>query len=159
MGARLLALALALALAAMPPPASAASGAGALNVLGGALRACGAGTGYFRDGFCRTDASDRGAHVVAAVVDEAFLAFTLARGNDLQTPRGAGFPGLKPGDRWCLCALRWKEAFEAGVAPRVDLAATNAAALRYVALGDLQSRALEAAAAPEAAAAEGGELR
>lgn len=129
------------------------------NVLGGALRSCGAGTGYFRDGFCRTDASDRGAHVVAAVVDEAFLAFTASRGNDLTTPRGASFRGLAPGDRWCLCALRWKEAFEAGVAPPVDLEATHEAALRYVSLEALTSRAVAPPPAAEAAGPGGSELR
>lgn len=117
--------------------------AAARNVLGRALKQCGTNpvTGYFRDGYCRTDASDQGVHVVAAVVDEAFLNFTRSRGNDLSTPRG-GFPGLKPGDRWCLCALRWREAYDAGVAPRVDLEATNEAALRYVSLEALESRAL-----------------
>lgn len=120
------------------------------NVLGGPLTPCSIApiTGYFRDGFCRTDASDAGRHVVAAEVDAAFLAFTRSRGNDLSTPRPPTFPGLVAGDRWCLCALRWREAFDAGVAPRVDLEATHEAALRYVTLQQLQSRALVAPAAP-----------
>ena len=114
------------------------------NVLGGVLKACGTSpmTGYYRDGYCRTDALDRGVHVVAAVVDAPFLTYSKSQGNDLMTPHPPSFPGLVPGDRWCLCALRWKEAFDAGVAPLVDLEATNAAALRYVTLEELQSRAL-----------------
>lgn len=134
--------------------AVAAAAASTRNVLGTALKVCGTDpvTGYFRDGFCRTDASDAGVHVVAAVVDKAFLEYTAARGNDLSTPRG-GFPGLKPGDRWCLCALRWKEAYEAGVAPLVDLEATHSAALRYVSMEQLESRA-----APRANASEVGVL-
>ena len=120
------------------------------NVLGTQLAACTPPgtlptTGYFRDGFCRTDESDSGRHVVAAVVDARFLAFTRARGNDLETPRPPSFAGLRPGDRWCLCALRWKEALDGGAAPRVDLNATHEAALRYVALADLTAHALGAA--------------
>ena len=97
-------------------------------------------TGYYRDGYCRTDASDRGVHVVAAVVTDEFLDFTKSKGNDLSTPRGSSFPGLRAGDRWCLCALRWKEAFEAGKAPLVDLNATHESALKYVTLEQLKSR-------------------
>ena len=99
-------LALLLAAAMSATLAGGSSAGPTLNVLGGALRACGAGVGYFHDGFCRTIESDRGVHVVAAVVDERFLTFTASRGNDLSTPRGASFPGLREGDRWCLCALR-----------------------------------------------------
>ena len=87
------------------------------NVLGTDLKCCGTKplTGYFRDGFCRTTESDQGRHVVASVVDEKFLVFSRQMGNDLSTPNPMyNFPGLKPGDKWCVCALRWKEAFEAG---------------------------------------------
>lgn len=105
------------------------------NVLGGLLQACCMDpmTGFFRDGYCRTDEHDHGRHVVCAVVDEAFLIFSARRGNDLITPRPEyDFPGLKPGDRWCVCVLRWKEAYEAGFAPPVVLAATHENALNYV---------------------------
>ena len=112
----------------------------ARNVLGQPLVACSLRplTGFFRDGCCSTGPSDAGQHVVCAVVTTAFLAFSKARGNDLSTPRPEyRFPGLQPGDRWCLCALRWKEAFDAGQAPMVILEATHEAALRYVTLDDL----------------------
>ena len=112
----------------------------ARNVLGQPLVACSLRplTGFFRDGCCSTGPSDAGRHVVCAVVTTAFLAFSKARGNDLSTPRPEyRFPGLQPGDRWCLCALRWKEAFDAGQAPMVILEATHEAALRYVTLDDL----------------------
>lgn len=115
------------------------------NVLGGELRACSFDplTGFFRDGCCRTDAQDRGSHVVCARVTADFLAFSLARGNDLVTPRPDWrFAGLRPGDRWCLCALRWQEALEAGVAPPVCLESTHERALAYVRLEDLQAHAL-----------------
>ena len=118
----------------------------ARNVLGGPLRACCTDpmTGYFRDGHCRTDASDRGSHVICAVMTEAFLTFTRQRGNDLSTPRPEyRFPGLKPGDGWCLCALRWREAHEAGLAPPVRLEATHSRALDYVELSVLQELAAE----------------
>lgn len=82
-------------------------------------------------------------HVVCARVTADFLAFTASRGNDLATPRLPGFPGLKPGDKWCLCAMRWREAYEAGVAPPVDLSATNEAVLRYVPLEALKAHALQ----------------
>lgn len=96
-------------------------------------------TGFFRTGFCTTDANDRGVHVVAAVVTDAFLEYSLSKGNDLITPYPAtGFPGLKAGNIWCLCALRWKEALQAGVAPPVVLEATNSKALEYVSLKDLK---------------------
>lgn len=113
-----------------------------LNVLGEPLVACSYAplTGYFRDGCCNTRADDTGSHVVCARVTAEFLQFSLARGNDLITPRPEyRFAGLRPGDRWCLCALRWKEAFDAGVAPPVALEATHARALDFVTLAQLQS--------------------
>ncbi len=112
----------------------------ARNVLGQPLVACSLSplTGFFRDGCCSTGPSDAGRHVVCAVMTEDFLAFSRARGNDLSTPRPEyRFPGLRPGERWCLCALRWKEALEAGKAPKIILEATHEAALRYVTLDDL----------------------
>jgi uncharacterized protein (DUF2237 family) len=97
-------------------------------------------TGWFRDGCCNTDANDSGRHVVCAVVSAEFLAFSRDTGNDLVTPRPEyGFPGLKPGDRWCLCATRWEEARVAGFAPDVVLEATHAKALETIALGHLQA--------------------
>jgi hypothetical protein len=114
----------------------------ALNVLGGPLVACSFApvTGYFRDGCCHTDENDHGTHVVCAKVTPEFLAYSRARGNDLTTPRpDYRFAGLKPGDRWCLCALRWKEAFDAGLAPPVVLQATHERALDVVTLGQLKS--------------------
>jgi uncharacterized protein (DUF2237 family) len=117
----------------------------ARNVLGGALQACcfAPRTGYFRDGYCRTEAKDTGRHVICAEVTEEFLSFTRSRGNDLSTPRPEfDFPGLKPGDKWCLCALRWKEALEAGKAPPVVLEACHEKALDYVRLEDLLAHAL-----------------
>lgn len=114
------------------------------NVLGGPLTVCSVAprTGWFRDGCCNTDADDHGLHTVCAVMTEAFLAFSKAAGNDLSTPRPEfGFPGLKPGDRWCLCAARWQEAFEAGKAPQVVLAATHLATLGLVDLVALQAHA------------------
>lgn len=115
------------------------------NVLGTALVPCSYDplTGYFRDGCCRTDATDHGTHVVCARVTEAFLQFSLERGNDLITPQPQWrFPGLKAGDRWCLCANRWQEALQAGVAPPVVLECTHARALDFVSLQDLQRHAL-----------------
>jgi uncharacterized protein (DUF2237 family) len=117
----------------------------ARNVLGGVLGLCSTMplTGWHRDGCCNTDANDFGLHTVCAVMTEAFLAFSKARGNDLSTPRPEyGFPGLKPGDHWCLCAPRWQEAFEAGQAPRVVLSATHAATLGVVRLEDLRAHAV-----------------
>ena len=111
------------------------------NVLGGELLSCSYDpvTGFYRDGCCRTGDDDQGTHVVCARVTQAFLDFSLARGNDLITPRPQWrFAGLKPGDRWCLCALRWKEAWAAGVAPPVNLQATHAKALEVVTLEMLQ---------------------
>ena len=116
------------------------------NVLGGPLALCGSSprTGWFRDGCCRTDANDHGSHTVCAIVTEPFLRFSTARGNDLVTPRPEyDFPGLRPGDRWCLCARRWREAWEAGCAPTVVLEATNAAALRDVTLDALLAHAAD----------------
>ena len=118
----------------------------AKNVLGGALQVCCTApmTGFYRDGSCRTGAGDYGAHVVCAQVTAEFLSYTKAQGNDLSTPVPAfNFPGLKPGDRWCLCASRWKEALDDGIAPPVVLEATHASALEYVSLNDLKQHALE----------------
>ena len=97
-------------------------------------------TGFYRTGFCSTDEKDRGVHVVAAVVTDEFLNYSLSRGNDLISPYPAsGFPGLKAGNIWCLCAMRWKEALDAGVAPPVILEATNIKALQYITLEDLKN--------------------
>ena len=116
----------------------------ARNVLGTPLRACSYDplTGYFRDGCCHTATGDVGSHVICARVTADFLAFSAARGNDLMTPRPEWrFPGLKPGDRWCLCALRWKEALHAGCAPPVVLESTHERALLFVTLSQLQAHA------------------
>ena len=113
----------------------------AKNVLGTPLQQCCAEplTGFYRDGYCRTGAADTGSHVIAATITQQFLVFTKARGNDLITPRPElNFPGLKEGDNWCLCALRWKEAYIAGVAPPVNLAATHEKALQYIPLDILR---------------------
>ncbi len=120
----------------------------ARNVLGGVLGACSERplTGFFRDGCCNTSAEDVGSHTVCAVMTEAFLAFSKAAGNDLSTPRPEfGFPGLTPGDHWCLCAPRWQEALEADRAPLVVLAATHEGALEYCALDDLKRAAVDLA--------------
>lgn len=119
----------------------------ARNVLGEALQPCGIApmTGFLRDGLCHTGAHDLGSHTVCARMTEAFLDFSRAQGNDLSTPvPEVDFPGLKPGDRWCLCAARWLDAAEAGVAPPVVLEATHERALRGVSLGDLTYHALAA---------------
>lgn len=116
------------------------------NVLGGPLTCCCTKpmTGFYRDGFCRTDEHDQGRHVVCAIMTESFLNFTRSRGNDLSTPlTNYQFPGLKPGDRWCLCALRWQEAYEAGMAPPVLLACTHERALQYIELDALKRLAFE----------------
>ena len=118
-----------------------------MNVLGAPLSLCSSDplTGWARDGCCNTNAADRGLHVVCAVVTAEFLAFSAAAGNDLSTPQPRyGFPGLKPGDRWCLCAARWEEARLAGFAPEVVLAATHAKALEVTSLGHLQAHATAA---------------
>jgi uncharacterized protein len=115
------------------------------NVLGTALVPCSYDpiTGYYRDGCCNTDEHDHGTHVVCARMTEEFLQFSLKRGNDLVTPHPEWrFAGLKPGDRWCLCALRWKEALDAGLAPPAVLECTHEAALQVVDLEDLQAHAL-----------------
>lgn len=120
----------------------------ALNVLGTPLQICSLDplTGFLRDGHCSIDALDGGTHVVCASVTQVFLTFTLSRGNDLITPRPQSrFSGLKPGDAWCLCVLRWKEALDAGCAPPVNLACTYARALDYVTLAQLQAHALAVA--------------
>ena len=116
------------------------------NVLGGPLQVCGTDpvTGFTRSGCCETGPADAGAHVVCAEMTAEFLAFSAGRGNDLMTPMPAfGFPGLNPGDRWCLCAARWREAMAAGCAPPVVLAATHERALDYVGLADLMAHAAD----------------
>ncbi len=114
---------------------------GKKNVLGKHLTKCGDQpvTGYFRNGYCHTDPTDQGTHVVCATVTKKFLEFTKSKGNDLMTSRPEyNFPGLVPGDRWCLCALRWKEAFVGGSAPKIDLNATHAHALDFIDLSTLK---------------------
>lgn len=115
------------------------------NVLGTPLVPCSYDplTGFYRDGCCKTDAQDLGSHVICARVTQAFLDFSLARGNDLVTPRPEHrFAGLRAGDRWCLCALRWREALQAGVAPPVVLECTHLRALDYVTLEQLRAHEL-----------------
>jgi uncharacterized protein (DUF2237 family) len=117
----------------------------ARNVLGGPLRVCGVSplTGFARDGRCHTGPQDLGSHTVCAQMTDAFLEYSHSRGNDLVTPLPEyGFPGLKAGDRWCVCATRWLDAAEAGVAPPVVLDATHARALQKIALADLEYHAL-----------------
>ena len=117
-----------------------------VNVFGEPLATCSHSplTGWYRSGCCETDAQDVGSHTVCAVVTAEFLAFSKSRGNDLSTPRpDFGFPGLKPGDRWCLCAARWREAWEAGCAPRVSLRATHRRALDVVDLTALKAHAID----------------
>ena len=116
------------------------------NVLGGPLAVCGVNpmTGFFRTGCCETARDDQGSHTVCARLTAEFLAYSAEQGNDLSTPMPRiGFPGLKPGDRWCLCAARWQEALDAGVAPPVVLAATNELALQVLSLDDLRAHAAE----------------
>ena len=118
----------------------------ATNVVGGKLQTCCTSpmTGYYRDGKCNTGGGDFGAHTVCAQLTEEFLQFTKSNGNDLSTPVPEfNFPGLKPGDCWCLCASRWKEAMDAGVAPPVVLAATHALTLEYVSLDELKQHAAD----------------
>ena len=118
----------------------------AKNVYGEPLQACcfNPRTGFYRDGHCHTGAEDRGLHIICVQVTDEFLEFSASRGNDLITPMPAySFPGLKDGDCWCLCILRWKEALEAGVAPKVKLSATHISALEYVNLAQLEAMALE----------------
>jgi uncharacterized protein (DUF2237 family) len=124
-----------------------------LNVFGRPLAPCSLAprTGFFRDGCCRSDPQDRGLHVVCVVMTADFLTFSQARGNDLSTPMPEyDFPGLKPGDRWCLCALRWLEALQAGMAPDVVLEATHLNALGVVNLDQLQMYAVDANEARDA---------
>ena len=105
------------------------------NILGQELKSCCKKlmTGFFRDGFCRTGNTDHGVHVVCAIITEKFLKFTKSCGNDLITPNSScGFPGLKSGDKWCLCASKWKEAWKAGIAPLVDIEATHEKALQII---------------------------
>jgi uncharacterized protein (DUF2237 family) len=126
-----------------------------INVVGGELRECSADplTGFYRDGCCATGPEDAGSHTVCSIVSEEFLRFSRLAGNDLSTPAPQfGFPGLKPGDRWCVCAPRWLEAERAGCAPGVVLAATHERALEVVPIETLLAHAVE----PEAGAARGG---
>ncbi|HBE67869.1 MAG TPA: DUF2237 domain-containing protein [Planctomycetaceae bacterium] len=119
----------------------------AKNVLGTELASCSTDpvTGFYRDGCCNTGAGDHGQHTVCAKVTDSFLEFSRRMGNDLSTPIPEyEFPGLSDGDQWCLCVLRWKEAYEAGVAPQVVLEATHMAALEFVDLEQLQQHAADA---------------
>ena len=116
----------------------------ALNVLGEPLQECGCDpmTGWFRDGHCRTNAADLGRHSVCCVVNEQFLSYSKAQGNDLTTPVPAyNFPGLKPGDHWCVCAARWLEAYQDGMAPPVRLEACEDSTLAVIPLDLLQAHA------------------
>ncbi|TWU41515.1 hypothetical protein Q31b_29640 [Novipirellula aureliae] len=118
---------------------------GAKNVLGTELESCSTDpmTGFYRDGCCNTGASDAGLHVVCAQMTADFLQFSKSRGNDLSTPNPIfQFPGLKPGDRWCLCAARWKEAYDAEMAPAVVLESTHISALEFASLEELQEHAV-----------------
>jgi len=118
----------------------------AKNVLGTPLQTCSIApmTGFYRNGCCDTGGEDMGIHTVCTQVTAKFLAFSKSRGNDLSTPiPHYGFPGLKPGEQWCLCAQRWKEALEAGMAPPVVLEATHMATLEFVDLEDLQRHAVK----------------
>lgn len=118
----------------------------AKNVLGKNLEICSNDpmTGFFRDGCCRTGADDQGLHLVCAEMTEEFLNYSRSRGNDLiQAVPAFQFPGLKAGDRWCLCVQRWKEAFEAGVAPRIVLESTHISTLEFVDLSDLEDHAIK----------------
>jgi uncharacterized protein (DUF2237 family) len=118
------------------------------NVFGEPITVCSLKptTGFYRTGCCETGREDVGVHTVCVEVTAEFLAFSRSRGNDLSTPRPElGFPGLNPGDRWCLCAARWQEALEAGAAPRVVLAATHEATLEIVRLADLKRHGLDLA--------------
>jgi uncharacterized protein (DUF2237 family) len=123
----------------------------AINVMGGKLEVCGTDpmTGFYRSGCCDTGPGDYGLHLVCAQMTADFLRYSRAQGNDLTTPAPVhGFSGLKPGDRWCLCVERWKEALDANMAPPVFLAATHVSALEFVALDDLKRYALDATETP-----------
>ena len=116
------------------------------NVLGGELELCcsAPATGFYRDGYCRTGPQDFGRHVVCAIVTQEFLTFSKSRGNDLMTPMPMhSFPGLSEGDAWCLCVSRWREAYEAGVAPKVKLSATHHNALKHVSIEALKEHAID----------------
>ena len=115
-----------------------------LNVLGEALEPCSCEpmTGWYRDGFCHSDKSDLGKHIICCVLTKSFLTYSKAQGNDLSTPMPQyGFAGLKPGDHWCLCASRWKQAYEDGMAPAVRLNATNIKALETIGIEPLMQHA------------------
>lgn len=117
----------------------------ATNVLGTPLESCCTDpmTGFYRDGFCNTGYNDRGSHVVCAIMTQEFLDYTKSCGNDLCTPAPQyGFPGLKPGDKWCLCVSRWKQAYHAGKAPQIVLESTHRKALEIVTLEELQELAI-----------------
>jgi len=118
---------------------------GQKNVYGRSLAPCcyDPMTGWYRDGFCKTDNRDYGVHTVCAQMTEQFLRYTKDNGNDLSTPRLPHFPGLRPGDRWCLCVSRWKEAFMAGIAPKVVMSATHEKALQVATLAQLSSQAVQ----------------
>lgn len=119
----------------------------AKNVLGEPMQSCSTDpmTGFYRDGCCRTGPDDLGLHLVCILATDEFLRFSKSRGNDLSTPNPMyRFPGLQAGDRWCLCVERWKEAFEAGMAPQVVLAATHISSLEFVDLEDLEAYAVDA---------------
>jgi uncharacterized protein (DUF2237 family) len=116
------------------------------NVLGTELKSCCTDpmTGFYRDGYCRTGADDVGKHTVCILATDEFLEFSMAAGNDLSTPRPEyAFPGLKDGDKWCLVAIRWQQAFDAGMAPQVDLAATHGSTLEIISLEDLKKFEIE----------------
>ena len=118
----------------------------ARNVLGEKLQTCSERpkTGFFRDGCCNTSPEDVGVHTVCVVLTAEFLEYSQLQGNDLSTPQPQfGFPGLKPGDRWCLCAPRWREALDEGKAPRVVLAATHEASLEFASLADFKKHAID----------------
>ena len=124
----------------------------AKNVLGTELQTCSTEpmTGFYRDGCCNTGSGDVGVHTVCAVVTAEFLEFSREAGNDLSTPMPMyGFPGLKPGDRWCLCAPRWQEALDAGMAPDVVLEATHIGSLEWCSLDDLKAHAADGSERPD----------
>lgn len=123
----------------------------AKNILGTDLELCCTDpmTGFFRDGFCNTNQMDHGTHVVCAIITAEFLEFTKSRGNDLSTPRPEyGFPGLKPGDGWCLCANRWKEAYEAGMAPPIKPESTHVKALEIIDIAKLEKNYVKISPTP-----------
>ncbi len=118
-----------------------------VNVVGGSLQPCSSDpmTGFYRDGCCATEPADVGSHTVCAIMTPEFLEFSVLAGNDLSTPRpGWGFPGLSPGDRWCVCASRWLEAYRAGCAPAVVLGSTHARALDVIPIELLTAHAVQA---------------